>query len=260
VQLNPRVTSETTPLLAAISETDSAGRFRLQGLPPGSYYIAAGLLQSPTYYPGVASLTAARAVVIAGDAVKAGLDFNLDPIVFEDFADAKQVPMQPGSIRSTDQAVTDATKLAVRQVLQARDHRMWWAARVLELLKDGRVKVRYIGWDERFDEVVPRSRLQLDDQAIEKARRRAEWTGQKGMGPLPGVVFIPSPHTRSGSGVVQFNGEPVIANSLLNRYSLPFTSTLILTGSALVSWIVLTLFRRIRAPAEAPVVIRLKSD
>jgi hypothetical protein len=59
---------------------------------------------------------------------------------------------------------------------------------------------------------------------------------------------------------VQFNGEPVIANSLLNRYSLPFTSTLILTGSALVSWIVLTLFRRIRAPAEAPVVIRLKSD
>jgi len=35
------------------TETDDAGRFQLDDVPPGRYYVVAGRLQSPIYYPGV---------------------------------------------------------------------------------------------------------------------------------------------------------------------------------------------------------------
>jgi hypothetical protein len=264
VQANADDTSEKTPILAAIGQTDRAGRFELQGLPYGSYYIAAGLLRSPTYYPGVRKLTTAWTVSVSGDAVKANLDFSLDPIAFEDLTEAKQIPFQPGAIRSTGKAVTATTKLAVRQTLQVEAGEMWWAARVVQLLEDDRVKIHYVGWDDSFDEVVLRSRLQLDDQAIEKVRRPAEWLGRRGFSDFPdgfvdadgGVMpVLISP----GPGTMQSGGEAVIAKTALNGYGLPISIAAILTGAALASWALLILGRKLRARAKTPAVISLKS-
>jgi hypothetical protein len=83
------------------------------------------------------------------------------------------VPANPGPIASTRRAVTADTKLALNQVLQVEEFGEWFAARVLELLPDGRVKIHYLGWGSMYDEVVPRSRLQLDDNAIEKTQQDA---------------------------------------------------------------------------------------
>jgi protocatechuate 3,4-dioxygenase beta subunit len=41
-----QVTSATA--LAGISMTDSAGRYRLENIPPGRYYVVAGLVDFPT--------------------------------------------------------------------------------------------------------------------------------------------------------------------------------------------------------------------
>lgn len=38
--------------MSSIGETDSEGRFRLDSVPPGRYYVAAGRVDLPTYYPG----------------------------------------------------------------------------------------------------------------------------------------------------------------------------------------------------------------
>src|SRR5436190_23785042 len=38
--------------LASIAETDSAGHFRLENIPPGRYYITAGRVDFPTFFPG----------------------------------------------------------------------------------------------------------------------------------------------------------------------------------------------------------------
>ena len=38
--------------MAGITETDTQGRFTLENIPPGRYYIAAGRVDFPTYYPG----------------------------------------------------------------------------------------------------------------------------------------------------------------------------------------------------------------
>src|SRR4030095_14948098 len=41
--------------LMILTVTDNAGRYRLDNVPPGRYYIIAGLVESPTYYPGVSA-------------------------------------------------------------------------------------------------------------------------------------------------------------------------------------------------------------
>ena len=76
----------------------------------------------------------------------------------------------PGSIQSTNEKVTVKTRLKAGQILQVEWGHRWWAARVLELHEDGGVKIHYLGWDSNFDEVVPRSRLQLDPDAWKKVK------------------------------------------------------------------------------------------
>jgi hypothetical protein len=246
VQVNPGIASEEMGLIAAVAETDRAGRFKLQGLAGGAYYIAAGLLESPTYFPGVTNMTAARAVGVTGDDTKDALDFTLNTAAFDAMIEAKEVPIKPGSIQPTGQAVTATTKLKLRQTLQAESEGQMWAARILELQPDGFVKVHYLGWDAAFDDIVARYRLQLDDRVIEKTRKPDEWTGQRGL-----VVS----HTRmerlsvpTSPVFIESNGKAVVADTILNGYGLPLSIASILAGAALASLTLVSMVRKLRAP------------
>ncbi|MHC4958948.1 MAG: Tudor-knot domain-containing protein [Planctomycetota bacterium] len=66
-----------------------------------------------------------------------------------------------GPVSPTGRAVGQATDLDVNQPLLVEWGGQWWAGTVLEVLKDGRVKIHYTGWAARWDEVVTRQRLQL---------------------------------------------------------------------------------------------------
>jgi formylglycine-generating enzyme required for sulfatase activity/serine/threonine protein kinase len=83
----------------------------------------------------------------------------------------KDIGMNPGSIESTNLPVRADSALQVGQVLQVRWSNTWWGARVLQLLPDGMVRVRYLGWPPVWDVTATRDRLQFDDNAIAKARR-----------------------------------------------------------------------------------------
>src|SRR5262245_51172274 len=48
------------PVLVSITQTDASGRYRLDRVPSGRYYIVAGLVEFPTYYPGVSDVKAAQ--------------------------------------------------------------------------------------------------------------------------------------------------------------------------------------------------------
>ena len=69
--------SADAPALLSLSQTDSDGRYRLDNIPPGPYYITAGPLSYPTYYPGVSGTIDAKIVKVTAGATSPNLDFTL---------------------------------------------------------------------------------------------------------------------------------------------------------------------------------------
>jgi hypothetical protein len=72
----PNATSKDSAL-ARIAQTDNTGQYKLEDIPPGRYYITAGLVDFPTYYPGVSSINEARIVEVGPGAMIVNRDFVL---------------------------------------------------------------------------------------------------------------------------------------------------------------------------------------
>jgi len=62
----------------SLGQTDGSGVFRLENVPVGSYYVAAGRAALPTYFPGVLELSKGKVVSIAPNAIVANIDFIMD--------------------------------------------------------------------------------------------------------------------------------------------------------------------------------------
>jgi hypothetical protein len=71
------VESNEVTVLDRIAQTDSQGRYRLEDVPPGRYFIVAGDLSAPTYYPGTSLLKDARIVTVAAGSIVAAIDFQI---------------------------------------------------------------------------------------------------------------------------------------------------------------------------------------
>jgi hypothetical protein len=67
----------TGSALASLAQTDSAGDYRLENIPPGRYYITAGFVDFPTYHPGTTTLAGATVVLVKAGATTANIDFPL---------------------------------------------------------------------------------------------------------------------------------------------------------------------------------------
>ena len=66
--------------LASIGETDAQGHFHLENIPQGRYYVTAGRVDYPTYFPGTQDITAGRIVAVKpGDSIP-GIDFVMSSI------------------------------------------------------------------------------------------------------------------------------------------------------------------------------------
>jgi hypothetical protein len=64
--------------MASIAQTDAEGRYRLESIPPGQYYISAGRVDVPTYYPGTIQLLRGTIVTIRAGATIPEISFVLD--------------------------------------------------------------------------------------------------------------------------------------------------------------------------------------
>jgi len=67
----------TPSTLVSSAETDTAGRYRLENIPPSRYYITAGLVEQPTYYPGVAALSGATAIEVSAGRTISDINFTM---------------------------------------------------------------------------------------------------------------------------------------------------------------------------------------
>src|SRR5215471_10789400 len=63
--------------IVGLTQTDSAGQYRIENVPPGRYYIIAGLVETPSYYPGVNALSGATAVNVTSANTVRGVDFKM---------------------------------------------------------------------------------------------------------------------------------------------------------------------------------------
>jgi len=63
---------------ASLGQTDDQGRYRLENIPPGTYYIAAGRVSLPTFFPGTLEMSKGTTVSIAASAVVANINITMD--------------------------------------------------------------------------------------------------------------------------------------------------------------------------------------
>ncbi|HEX4997383.1 MAG TPA: carboxypeptidase-like regulatory domain-containing protein, partial [Terriglobia bacterium] len=63
--------------IVALTETDANGRYRLEDVPAGLHFLAAGPLRALTYFPGVVTLAEAQAIMVAANSFQEGRDFRL---------------------------------------------------------------------------------------------------------------------------------------------------------------------------------------
>jgi hypothetical protein len=67
----------STGAMSSLGETDEQGRFTLENVPPGRYFVAAGVLSFPTYYPGTQAMAEGRVITVTAGGAVPGIDFTL---------------------------------------------------------------------------------------------------------------------------------------------------------------------------------------
>ena len=63
--------------MVSLGATDETGRYSLENIPPGRYYVSAGRVDFPTYYPGTQALARGAIIPISPKAVVDGIDFSM---------------------------------------------------------------------------------------------------------------------------------------------------------------------------------------
>jgi hypothetical protein len=63
--------------LVSQGQSDDTGRFQMEDVPPGHYYIVAGSLNAPTFYPGVPHIGAAKTIQVPATAGVRDIDFEV---------------------------------------------------------------------------------------------------------------------------------------------------------------------------------------
>jgi len=75
----PGVPESGASALVSITLTDERGRYVLEDVPPGRYYIVSGNVAEPTYYPGTFTPAASSIVTVSAGSALSGYDFTMRP-------------------------------------------------------------------------------------------------------------------------------------------------------------------------------------
>src|SRR5262249_459899 len=71
---DPNVAAIVGTVFESLAQTDASGRYRLE-VPAGRYYIAAGSVDSPTYYPNDTSVASAKVITVSAGGMVLDVNF-----------------------------------------------------------------------------------------------------------------------------------------------------------------------------------------
>jgi hypothetical protein len=94
----------TSGAMSGLAETDEAGHFLIEGIPQGRYYVAAGRVDFPTYFPGTLDMSKARIVTVMPSTTVAGIDFAMS-------GDSERPFLEPGRLGTAPIATSIALKV-----------------------------------------------------------------------------------------------------------------------------------------------------
>jgi hypothetical protein len=98
----PGTESASAGSFAALAQTDEQGRYHLDGIPQGRYYLVAGRVDLPTFYPGTSDISQAKIFSIAPGGAVSGMDFV----------------MMDNSIRAATTSFTDTPRIILNPTTQ----------------------------------------------------------------------------------------------------------------------------------------------
>jgi hypothetical protein len=90
--MSPRSSSESTAELVSLGETGEDGRFVLENIPPGRYYIVAGRVDLPTVYPGTQEIAKGTTITVTSGATVSGIDFVIAESSYRPATPERPVP------------------------------------------------------------------------------------------------------------------------------------------------------------------------
>ena len=79
-------------------QSDDSGKYRLEGVPPGRYYVVVGRLDAPAFYPGVREFAKARVINVGPRTTVGDIDFEVDSAMLGTPPDLKDPPRKPGNL------------------------------------------------------------------------------------------------------------------------------------------------------------------
>lgn len=87
-----RIALMTSPgTLLNIGQTEASGRYRLENVSSGRYYVVAGRVDKPTYYPGTLNLLSAETIVVREGTATADMNIVIRP--------ESREPQEPPQVR-----------------------------------------------------------------------------------------------------------------------------------------------------------------
>jgi hypothetical protein len=75
-KFEPDIAPGTT--MTSLSRTDESGKFRLENIPPGHYFISAGRVDAPTYFPGSLKIDEGKSVLVESSVLLSGIDYQIN--------------------------------------------------------------------------------------------------------------------------------------------------------------------------------------
>jgi len=174
---------DTLRAMASLTQTDEAGRYRLENVPPGSYYIAAGRVDLPTFYPGTQEIAKGTAISIASSTAVTDIDF-----VIRDTSAA--LPARQDRLSNIQAAISNlagdlAKKLSDIRATRSRLSAAWWIdpeiTRRIGLSEDQKKKIEALDAQHQSTSVQNQTRAEreADDSRMEAAIREVLSESQK---------------------------------------------------------------------------------